>query len=100
MRLPQRAGLVRSIRRLRATDDPDHMLLAGRFLLLLNRDTWTSRSTLDLVNDLVKAVRLLVGSFESGCGCLHCGGAVEAGCARGYCGASENGFLARERQRQ
>ena len=58
IRLPQRARLMRPSVPLRATDDADSMLLAGRFLLLLNSDTWTSRSALDLVDDLYKAVRL------------------------------------------
>ena len=57
IRLPQRARLMRPSVPLRATNDADSMMLAGRFLLLLNSDTWTSRSAMDLVDDLYRAVR-------------------------------------------
>ena len=58
MQLAHRAGLVQPSIPLLATNEAGEMLLAGRFLLLLDSNTWTSRHTLDLINDIVNAVRL------------------------------------------
>ena len=49
--------LVRSKVQLQGTSDPAYMLSAGRFLLLLDANTWTSRSCLHLAEDVERALR-------------------------------------------
>lgn len=50
-------GLVSSAVELKASSDTRALLSCERFLLLLDKNTWTSRGSLDLAEEITTAVR-------------------------------------------